>query len=70
MSYRFRLEGELLVLQVGTYSKSQYDYEGQTTWRDASVTDIPVRDPFARDEPRGAVGSVYAGDIYPLEGIR
>jgi hypothetical protein len=49
MSYRFRLEGELLVLQVCEY-KQDYGYSvSRLTWRDAKVADIPVRDPFARD---------------------
>ena len=49
MNYRFRLEGELLVLQVGEYTKTRYDYEGEWAWRDAKIGDIPVRDQFARD---------------------
>lgn len=49
MSYRFRLEGELLVLQVSEY-KQEYGYSRRSeVWRDATVGDIPVRDPFARD---------------------
>jgi hypothetical protein len=69
MSYRFRLEGELLVLQVGTYTKSRYDYEGQTTWRDATVGDIPVRDPFARDTQETSQ-PVISIEGYGFEGIR
>lgn len=56
MSYRFRVNEEgALVLQVLEKSERHfYGYEGTATWRDAKVSDIPVRDPFATE--RGASG--------------
>jgi hypothetical protein len=54
--YRFRTEGELLVLQVYVPPKSSpYDYGREGTWRDATVQDIPVADPFRREPPRDVV---------------
>lgn len=51
MSYRFRIEGDLLVLQVWTPPKSGYhSYGEEGAWRDASVEDIPINDPFNRVE--------------------
>jgi len=48
--YRFRVgEGGALVLQIGQARKRQdYYYEGEKTvdWRDATVEDIAVSDPF------------------------
>jgi hypothetical protein len=53
MMYRFRVDEGKLVLQVydppkigGTY---YYEREREGTWRDASVADIPVTDPFQRE---------------------
>jgi hypothetical protein len=67
--YRFRTgeKGEL-VLQVQTASDRDYYRDNRsTTWRDATVADIPVNDPFVR-EPReqltgGSVGDYGLGPI-------
>lgn len=51
MNYRFRKEGDLLVLQVAVRSASyEYGYRSEPKWRDATVEDIPVNDPFQRVE--------------------
>lgn len=54
MSYRIRLEGELLVLQVYVPpAADHYDHYSTRvgTWRDATIHDIPIADPFARPMP-------------------
>lgn len=54
MSYRIRLEGELLVLQVYVPPKvdSYHHYTAREgAWRDATIHDIPIADPFARQLP-------------------
>ena len=51
MNYRFRKEGDLLVLQVAVRSAPyEYGYRSELKWRDAAVEDIPVNDPFRRFE--------------------
>lgn len=57
MSYRFRVgeKGEL-VLQVREYATGGGYYglrDGEPKWRDATVSDIPVTDPFARPPSEG-----------------
>ena len=61
MGYRFRTEGDLLVLQVMERDDhGVYGYRN-ATWRDATVKDIPINDPFNRveyvpvDRPPGPV---------------
>lgn len=44
-AYRFRVEGELLVLQVFEVERNQYSPD-TGAWRDAKVQDIPVFEPF------------------------
>lgn len=55
MGWRVRVEGELLVLQVYEPAKTDGDYYSRYReagkWRDATVTDIPVMDPFDRPQP-------------------
>jgi hypothetical protein len=52
MSYRFRVnEQGNIVLQVQEWKHEEYGYMGMGTrdksvWRDATVEDIPVSDPF------------------------
>jgi hypothetical protein len=54
--YRFRVEGESLVLQVLEQPKrSSFGYETEGKWRDATVHDIPVNDPFRREPPPNVV---------------
>lgn len=49
MNYRFRKEGDLLVLQIAVRSAPyEYGYRSEPKWRDATVEDIPVNDPFRR----------------------
>ncbi len=49
MSYRIRLEGELLVLQVLAIPENySYGYEREGKWRDATIHDIPIANPFER----------------------
>lgn len=63
MGYRFRTEGELLVLQVCEPAKYDpyYSHQRGGDWRDATVKDIPINDPFNRveyvpvDRPPGPV---------------
>jgi hypothetical protein len=52
MGYRFRTEGDLLVLQVYVPGKNEYygGYRNEGEWRDATVKDIPINDPFNRVE--------------------
>lgn len=51
MSYRFRTEGDLLVLQVmEPMINHGFGFRDAATWRDAKVQDIPVNDPFSRVE--------------------
>lgn len=61
--YRFRLrqEGALLVLQV---ADADALYGGKLTWRDATVQDIPVRDPFDRD-PQAVFGIPAGATPHP-----
>lgn len=61
MGYRFRLEGELLVLQVPEAKQSGY-FAHESTWRDATIHDIPVMDPF-----RDPLAKRYqeVGEMYP-----
>lgn len=40
--YRFRAEGELLVLQVFERKTNRYYTDELGTWRDAKVEDVPV----------------------------
>lgn len=63
MSYRFRVNEEgALVLQVQE-SQRGYGYETTVSWRDATVSDIPVSDPFRSDGAArysyDAVGGVW-----------
>lgn len=54
--YRFRVDDGKLVLQVQVFPRPCYGYERDPTWRDATVEDIPVSDPFASpalDQPAG-----------------
>lgn len=69
--WRVRAEGELLVLQVyvppevdGGYQYSSYRRPG--TWRDATVSDIPVVDPFERE--RSQQEGKMRADFCPFEG--
>jgi len=74
MSYRFRVnEQGNIVLQVyveGVRSRYvSYDYgEPAGSWRDATVEDIPVIDPFRSPYPEPRV--IYSGSISgdPLPG--
>lgn len=51
MNYRLRKEGDLLVLQVRVRTEPyEYAYRSEGKWRDASVEDIPINDPFNRVE--------------------
>ena len=50
--YRFRLEGELLVLQLKDDSTDYYGRLNKTSWRDAKVEDIPLANVFDTS-PRG-----------------
>lgn len=40
--FRFRAEqnGELVILQVACYEKTNYSFESSTKWRDAKVEDL------------------------------
>ena len=62
--YRFRTgEAGELVLQVLTCDESDYGYSGYThkaNWRDATVADIPVFDPFK--SPHGKNYAVSEAD--------
>jgi hypothetical protein len=50
-AWRFRAEGELLVLQVAEAADRDYYGDRRTVkWRDATVSDIPTVDPFDRPE--------------------
>lgn len=65
MAYRFRADAEgKLVLQVSEYHPG-YGYESRTTWRDATIADIPVNDPFERPRYDNNCGNVtgYAGPL-------
>ena len=51
-SYRFRVMDGVLVLQVVTPANSNpYFHERTASWRDATVEDIPVMDPFGAGSP-------------------
>jgi hypothetical protein len=50
MGYRFRVDDGKLVLQVYVPPRDPFAYGREGAWRDATVEDIPVADPF-RSEP-------------------
>lgn len=62
--YRFRVDdGGKLVLQVKERPEPNIYYTERTAkWRDATVEDIPVVDPFGRREPRT---NCFPVDAYP-----
>lgn len=49
MSYRFRVDEGKLVLQLLETGSDSYGWARQGKWRDATVEDIPVADPFRRE---------------------
>lgn len=66
MTYRFRLEGALLVLQVGITKERNvyYNEDAYITWRDATVSDIPLANVFDTS-PRGVSKLPPGHDEYP-----
>ena len=53
MSYRFRVNDDgALVLQVKDLAESGFSYPPEFKWRDATVADIPINDPFSRESPK------------------
>lgn len=67
--HRFRTgENGELVLQVGAYKKrDMYDHHSADVvmWRDATVADIPVADPFARQLDHSSLAGL-TGRAYSL----